>query len=198
MSASRRPVRAHSTSELPCPTCPARDHNICRALDLHRQRELYEGQQTWKKGQFLYRSGASLGPILKIVSGIVAVSNAYRTGGGRFRTSSSPARSAATPKRTVITPSRAKPSPKPGSASSPEPGSRPSRQDMPISRRSSARRSSGSSTVPAGTSLCWGNSPRRRSRDHRGERYRGDDSRPGPPDRTFGFVVGPTGHRAAP
>jgi CRP/FNR family transcriptional regulator len=35
---------------------------------------LYESQQTWRAGEFLYRAGDPLGPIFKIISGIIAVS----------------------------------------------------------------------------------------------------------------------------
>lgn len=74
MSTSPRSSRIVSTNDPPCPTCPVRAHNICRPLDPRRQRELYEKRQTWKKGQVLYRAGEPLGPILKVITGIVAVS----------------------------------------------------------------------------------------------------------------------------
>jgi CRP/FNR family transcriptional regulator len=74
MSGSPRSSCAAATTDPPCSTCPVRTHNICQPLDSNRQREFYEKRQTWKKGQFLYRAGEPLGPILKIVTGIVAVS----------------------------------------------------------------------------------------------------------------------------
>src|SRR6476469_9837837 len=74
MSASPRSLGAASPNDPPCPTCPVRAQNVCRPLDPRRQRELYERRQTWKKGQVLYRAGEPLGPILKIITGIVAIS----------------------------------------------------------------------------------------------------------------------------
>jgi CRP/FNR family transcriptional regulator len=58
----------------PCATCPVKTHNICRPLDPERQKALYESQQTWRRGQFLYRAGDPLGPIFKLISGVIAVS----------------------------------------------------------------------------------------------------------------------------
>jgi len=36
--------------------------------------QLFERRQTWNRGQFLYRAGDPLGPIFKIIEGIIAVS----------------------------------------------------------------------------------------------------------------------------
>lgn len=80
MSASPRSLGAASPNDPPCPTCPVRAHNVCRPLDPRRQRELYERRQTWKKGQVLYRAGEPLGPILKIITGIVAISERLSDG----------------------------------------------------------------------------------------------------------------------
>ena len=74
MSGSTRSSRAATPNDPPCRTCPVKGHNICQPLDRRRQRALYEKRRTWEKGSFLYRAGEPLGPILKIVSGIVAVS----------------------------------------------------------------------------------------------------------------------------
>ena len=74
MPAFPSPARAPSSTDPPCERCPVKRHNICQPLDRARQKELYEKQQTWQKGQYLYRAGEPLGPILKIISGIVAVS----------------------------------------------------------------------------------------------------------------------------
>jgi CRP/FNR family transcriptional regulator len=59
---------------LPCATCPVRSHNVCQPLDRDRQEALYESQQTWRPGEYLYRAGDPLGPIFKIVHGVIAVS----------------------------------------------------------------------------------------------------------------------------
>ena len=69
-----RPSCRASTGEPPCVTCPVRGHNICRPLDQRRQGELYENRRTWEKGQLLYRAGDPLGPIFKIITGILSVS----------------------------------------------------------------------------------------------------------------------------
>jgi CRP/FNR family transcriptional regulator len=70
----RRPSCRASTGEPPCVTCPVRSHNICRPLDQRRQAEFYENRRTWEKGRLLYRAGDPLGPIFKIITGIVSVS----------------------------------------------------------------------------------------------------------------------------
>jgi len=75
MSGSLHSSRAAATTDPPCSTCPVRAHNVCQPLDRNRQRELYEKRQTWKKGQILYRAGEPLGPVLKIITGIVAVAD---------------------------------------------------------------------------------------------------------------------------
>jgi CRP/FNR family transcriptional regulator len=48
-------------------------HNVCGPLGQDRQRELYEGRQTWRKREFLFRAGDPAGPVFKIITGIVAV-----------------------------------------------------------------------------------------------------------------------------
>jgi len=60
--------------------CPVRRYNVCEPLGPDRQRELYEHQQTWKRGQYLYREGYPVGPILKIITGIVSVSKTLPDG----------------------------------------------------------------------------------------------------------------------
>jgi CRP-like cAMP-binding protein len=57
----------------PCSSCSVRTHNICRPLELDRQRALFEKQQAWEKGQLLYCAGEPAGPVFKIITGIVAV-----------------------------------------------------------------------------------------------------------------------------
>jgi CRP-like cAMP-binding protein len=69
-----RKYYSSSTSTSPCESCSVKSHNICQPLDNRRQRELFEYQQSWEKGQLLYRADDPLGPIFKIISGIVAVS----------------------------------------------------------------------------------------------------------------------------
>jgi CRP/FNR family transcriptional regulator len=65
---------------LPCRKCPVREHNVCQPLDNDRLRDLYENQRAWTRGQFLYRAGDHAGPIFKIISGIIAVSNTLPDG----------------------------------------------------------------------------------------------------------------------
>lgn len=68
--------RAERAKALPCIECPVKAQNVCQPLDEKRQRELYDTgkQQTWDRGQILFRAVDPAGPIFKIVSGIVAVS----------------------------------------------------------------------------------------------------------------------------
>jgi CRP/FNR family transcriptional regulator len=78
MSAAKRssltPDSRRSAKAPPCGSCPVKTHNVCQPLEADRQQELYESRQSWSKGQFLYRAGDPLGPIFKIIIGIIAVS----------------------------------------------------------------------------------------------------------------------------
>ena len=67
---------------LPCLRCSVKAANVCQPLEYERQTELFKlgAQRAWERRQFLFRAGSPAGPILKITSGMVAISKPLHDG----------------------------------------------------------------------------------------------------------------------